>query len=118
MNKAQTAILLIACIAIFAVNFPYVLPRYYKGVQHVVTSPTVSVYVPHPNSSTPTVPVINTNEGFAETGQRVLVYLRNGYRDDEIQFAPRLTLSLLLFFGFLYAVITRITMRPAAPTPK
>ena len=117
MNKAQTATLLIACIGIFAVNFPYILPRYYKGLYHVVGSPTVSVHVPH-DSSTLAVPVTNLNDTASETGQHVAVYLRNGYRDDEIQFAPRLTLALLLSFSILYAIITRITMRLPTPTPK
>ena len=117
MNKPQTATLLIACIAMLAVNFPYILPRYYKGFYHVVGSPTVSVRVPR-DSSTLTVPVTNLNDTTSEPGQHVAVYLRNGYRDDEIQFAPRLTVSLLLSFGILYAIITRITTRLSTRTPK
>ena len=118
MNKAQSATLSFAFMAIFAVNFPYVLPRYYKGSHHPVGSPTVKVHVPASDSEALTVPVINRSDDFRETGQRVTVYLRNGYRDDEIQFAPRLTLSLLLGFGILYVIITRITTRPPTPTPK
>lgn len=118
MNKAQAATLAFACIAIFAVNFPYVLPRYYKDVQHAVGSELVSVYVPHSDSSTVTVPVTDSANNFSETGQRVSVYLRNGYRDDEIQFAPRLTLALLVGFGSLYVIITRITVKRVAPIPK
>ena len=118
MNKAQSATLSFAFMAIFAVNFPYVLPRYYKGSHRPVGSPTVKVHVPASDSAALTVPVIEPTDGFRETGQRVSVYLRNGYRDDEIQFAPRLTLSLLLGFGVLYVIITRITTRPPAPTPR
>ena len=113
MNKAQRATLAIAWFAIFAVNLPYVIPHsyYYKGVQHVVNSPTVAVYVSDPDPSIPTVPVINPGNNFSETGQRVSVSLRNDYHENEIQFAPRLTLSLLMGFGLLFAIITRVTAR-------
>lgn len=113
MKKAQTATLLVACIAILAVNLPYALPSFYKGAQQPVGSQLVAVYVPDPDSSALTVPVTNPRNGFSETGQRVSVYLRNDYRDDEIQLAPRLTLALVLGFSFLYATVTRFTIRRA-----
>jgi len=113
MNKAQKITLSIAFFAVLAVNLPYLIPHsyYYKGVQHGVGTPTVAVYVSDHDPSIPTVPVVNPGNNFSETGQRVSVYLRNDYQDGEIRFAPRLTLVLLLGFGILFAIITRITTR-------
>jgi hypothetical protein len=41
----------------------------------------------------------------------VAVYIRSGFRDHEIQRTPRLTLALLLTFGGIFALVTRLTDR-------
>src|SRR5213592_957240 len=109
MNKAQRVTISIACIAIFAVNCSFIFPRFYMGRYHAVGPDTVSVRLATPESTSPTVLI-------SETGQRVAVYLSNGYRNNEIQFAPRLTLALLVGFGLMYAIASRITGRSCVPT--
>ena len=115
MNIAQTAVLSIASLAIFAVNFLDALPFYYKGVQHPVGSNIVTVYVPHGGSSIPALPVMlrsaNPADGYSDTGQRVEVWLRNNYREDAIHRTPRKTIAILMCFGVLYPIISRVTAR-------
>jgi hypothetical protein len=111
MNNAQRATLLIGWIVLLAVNASDVFPRVYKGRHHVVGTETVSVYVPDSDPSRVTVPITNPSASFSETGQRVAVYVRNGYRDDEIQRTPRVTALLLLGFVLVYAIVTRITTK-------
>ena len=115
MNTAQTVVLSIASIAIFAVNFLDALPIYYKGVQHPVGSNIVKVYVPHGGSSFPALPVMlpsaNPGDGHSDTGQRIEVWLRNNYREDAIHRAPRKTIAILICFGVLYSIISRVTAR-------
>ena len=117
LKKVQTATIAIALIAIIAINLPYVFPRFYKGVQHDVGSKTVSVYVFDSDLHALSVPVIDPNKNFAETGQRVSVFLRNNYRDDEIQHPPRLTLAILLGFTIFYVIITRVGKKPSSNPP-
>ena len=117
MNKAQRITVWIACVAIFAVNFPEIFPHYYKGVQRPVGSEIVSVYVPNSDSSAVTVAITNPRNNFADTGQRVAVYLRNNYRPVEIPHAPRLTIALLLCFAIIYAIISRVSSKqPSSST--
>jgi hypothetical protein len=101
------AILVLACLSIFTVNLICALPRFHIGIGHLLGEETVRVLeLPASSSLTYTVPVQSFSEGHPETGQRVRVLIGNNYREDEIQFAPRVTLVLLLFFGWLYAVTT------------
>ena len=119
MNKAQRITVWIACVAIFAVNFPQILPHYYYGVQRPVGSEIVSVYVPDPDSSALTVAVTNPRNNFADTGQRVAVYLRTNYRAVEVPRGPRLTIALLLCFAILYAIVSRVSIKqPSSSTPQ
>ena len=110
MNSAQRFILVTACIAILAVNLPFALPRVYMGGYHAVGPDTVHVRLPSTNLNIPSVVI-------SETGQPVLVYLRNGYRDTETQLAPRLTLLLLFAFGSVYAIVTRLRKASEASKP-
>jgi hypothetical protein len=108
MNNAQRTTLVIGWLAIFVINLSDASPRMFKGWGHLVGPETVSVRVPGPDSSTMTVPVMRVADGFQETGQRVEVYVRNGYRADEIQHAPRLTIIVLVAFALSYAIAGRI----------
>lgn len=120
MNKAQISVLLIAAAAIFLVNLPGAIPSsyFYKGVQHPVGSDTVSVYSTGANSEAPAVPIIkvpaNPNEASVNTGQFVAVYVRNDYRDGDVNRIPRVTLSILFGFALLYRIVSWVTHRRPA----
>jgi len=109
MNNAQKATLLIAWIVLLTVNASEIFPRVYKGRHHLVGTETVSVYVPDSDPSGVTVPITDPSANFSETGRRGRVYVRNDYRDVEIQRTPRVTTLLLLGSVIVYATVTRIT---------
>jgi hypothetical protein len=116
MNKPQIAALFVAVCALLAVNLaaPFV-SMHWKGVQHPVGSEAVSVYpVEHTDraSSSPSVAVTDPSKNFSPTGERVMVYIRNDYRADDIKRIPYLTIWLLIGFTALFAIVSRFTAKP------
>jgi len=97
--------LIVGISLVLGVNAIGALPRVYKGVQHPVGHEIVSVFIPSGEQRDILTPVedVKTN-GFRDTGQRVQVYLRNGYKDDIVTFYPRITVLVLLAMAFIHAL--------------
>ncbi len=105
----QKTNLIVAAILILGVNVvgaspkKYINPAMYKGEQHSVGADIVSVYLPTPDSKNaipiPVQTFAASSVGFVDTGQRVSVYLRNGYKDDLIAYYPRATLIITAVAG-------------------
>jgi hypothetical protein len=98
---------------VVGVNAVGALPRVYKGVQHPVGHETVSVYTPSGEERDVLTPIVNVSErGFSDTGQRVQVYLRNGYKDDIVTFYPRVTVLVLLAMALIH-ILSKVLARGA-----
>ena len=117
MRRLRLAVWIVGLGAISVVNAVGAFPRYYKGEQHPVGSDVVSVYTPEGSDGEVTVPVKewrHENGSFVETGSRVRVYLRNGYKDDVIEWYPRVTLGILvvsMVVNLFFSVIERYGRR-------
>ena len=95
---------------------------FYKGVQRPVGPDLASVYVPFSDSEyEPPVPVMkwrgnNCDGGLVDTGQKVLVCLRNSYKDDRIVFYPRVTLAILIPTVLIYLVLGWLIQHSPPPS--
>ena len=115
MRVLPSVIAIGGIIALVLVNTDLSMPRY-KGVQHSVGSDIASVYTADDDSSAPLVPIQrlqidskNQSSSLSDTGQRVHVYIKNTYRDDDIRRAHSATIRVLVFFVLLYgaAILVR-----------
>jgi hypothetical protein len=96
---------------ILAVNAVGSLPKFYKGVQHQVGPELVSVYSPEGNRHEILTRIQThgmSGTGFIDTGQSVQVYLRNGYKDDEILYYPRWTFLIAMCMVVNHLALTLI----------
>ena len=119
MRFLQNSILICGVILIWWVNnSPGLI---YKGLMHAIGPEVVTVYEPSSLGGDPTIPVVHVGDPNTDTGQRVVVYIRNDYRDDEIQSAPRRTLKLLGFLVVIYSLVSLVgalvRRRAAQPLP-
>jgi hypothetical protein len=97
----------------------YVDPIAYKGVQNQIGPGIVSVYLPQKDHDRePLTPVQGSAStalaGLPDTGQRVLVFLRSGYKDDIINFYPRVTLLTLAAMFSIHVLLSRLIRRHSA----
>jgi hypothetical protein len=99
MRWVPTLIAICGVAAIALVNTELFMPHY-KGVQHAVGHDVASVYTPH-GSDSPLVPVESDSN---DTGQRVHVYIKNSYRDDDIRRSHTLTITVLVTSVALYGL--------------
>jgi hypothetical protein len=96
---------------VLGVNAIGAFPRVYKGVQHPVGHEIVSVYIPSGTERDMLTPVEEVSDhGFRDTGERVQVFLRNGYKDDAVTFYPRITVLVLLAMAFIH-VLSKVLAR-------
>lgn len=110
MGRIQRRILTVATILIVIVNGWYALGIRFlsPGVQHEVGPADVSVYVPTERSVVTKVESTGMH-GFADTGQRVAVYLRNDYCGKETEFGPsRTTLLIVVFARLLWLLVGKL----------
>jgi hypothetical protein len=122
MSRAQIIVLLLAAVVVSAINIPDALPQFHKVSRQPVGAETVSAYVPDAVPFAPTVAVQQIRGARDGTppaaGERVAVFIRSGYRDEEVQRAPRLTLATLVAFGGIFCLVTRLQRGGGgAPTP-
>lgn len=118
LNLLRTLNMSCGIALILAVNVVGALPKTYKGIQHPVGPGLVSVYTQDDDSDAQPVPVQawgGYEAGFKDTGQRVTVYLFNGYKDDEIEFYPRRTILIAICMVVIHLVLKVI---PSKPRPK
>ena len=111
----QKANLIVAATLVLGVNLVGASPRkctspaMYKGEQHTVGADVVSVYLPTPHVADaiqiPVQTLTDPQAGFGDTGQRVNVYLRNGYKDDLITYYPRTTLFIAAAAGAFHLLL-------------
>ena len=100
MRHLQTAIALCGVFLIVTINLA---PDFsYKGMQHPVGAEAIQVFQPALGDHDFEQPVWRYEEGFVDTGQRVLVELRSDYRDPHLLAKPNLTLLVIGFFVLLY----------------
>ena len=104
MRFLQNCILICGVILIGWINISPGL--IYKGLAHAVGPDVVQVYEPSALGGDPAIPVVHVGNPNTDTGQRVVVYIRNDYREDEIQSAPRRTLKLLGFLVVIYFLVS------------
>src|SRR5258708_3142718 len=104
MPRLPPIIAICGIIALVVVNTDLFMPHF-KGVQHAVGSDVVSVYTADDDRSAASVPLQrlevapnNQSSSLSDTGQRVHVYIKNTYRDDDIRRAHSRSLKVLMFF--------------------
>jgi hypothetical protein len=98
---------------VLAVNAIGAVPRVYKGVQHPVGHENISIYVPSGEERDMLTPVEEvSNRGIRDTGVRVQVYVRNGYKDDIVAFYPRVTVLVLLAMALIHLLLKVLADRP------
>lgn len=105
---------------ILAFNAVGAIPPIYKGVQHQVGPELVSVYSSEGDSHEILTRVQTlSGTGFVDTGQGVQVYLRNGYKDDEILYYPRWTFIIAMCMVVNHLALTQVLSmsRPTAESP-
>jgi len=96
-------VLIIGVSLTILVNISGAMRPMYKGVQEQVGTDLVQVYAFTDGSNEIPIPVKkwsspnpnDVNGSIVETGEKVQVYLRNNYKDDDIIFWPRRTLWIL-----------------------
>jgi hypothetical protein len=117
-------VLLLGVSLTILVNISGAMRPMYKGVQKQVGTDLVQVYAFTDGSNEIPIPVKkwsspnpnDVNGTFVETGEKVQVYLRNDYKDDDIIFWPRRTLwilgvTIVLYLGIGVGVRLRIPGR-------
>jgi hypothetical protein len=119
----QKANLVFAAVLVLGINVvgasprKYTNPIMYKREQHSVGPGIVSVYLPTPDVKdaiqTPVQTIAEPEAGFLDTGQRVCVYLRTGYKDDLITYYPRATLLVVVAAGAIHLLLGFLPRRRA-----
>ena len=103
-NLILAAVLVLGTNLVGAMPRKYTSPALYKGEQHSVGSDSVAVYLPTPDTKG-AIQVPVQQAGFVDTGQRVHVYLRNGYKDELIAYYPRATLLIVGAAGAVHLLL-------------
>lgn len=110
MGRIQKRILTVAIVLIVVVNAWYGLGVRFlsNSIQHEVGPAEVSVYVPTEGSVVTKVESTGIH-GFADTGQRVAVYLHNDYCGTESEFGPsRTTLLIVVIARLLWLLVGKM----------
>jgi hypothetical protein len=115
-NLICATLLVLSIDVVGATPRKYTNPVMYKGEQHSVGPDIASVYLPTAGVKDAIQIPVQTTEpraGFVDTGQRVYVYLRNGYKDDLISYCPRTTLVLAMAAGAVHLLLGFLFRRRA-----
>jgi hypothetical protein len=103
MVRFKKFIMFLGFLSILVINLVSFLPRFHKGDQHSVGEDVVSVVPYRSDSDIRSVPIKELN-GSKPLGpdQRVNVYLRYVYEDNQNLWFPKLTTILLLSCSLIY----------------
>jgi len=121
-------IMILGLAAIAFLNFVGALPRMYIGVGHQVGSDIVKVVRADDSDGNVlrsgqrvdlSMPVFESGSS-TPTGQRVIVYLHNSYKDEKIEWYPRMTLCILggtVLLNLIFWLTERKNPEPSRESP-
>ena len=103
MVRFKKFIVFLGFFSILAINLVSLLPRIHQGDQHPVGEDVVSVVPYRSDSDIRSVQIKELNSSIPLVpDQRVHVYLRYAYEDNQNLWFPKLTTILLLGFSLIY----------------